>query len=106
MAIPEQLGNLVILLSFILPPIVAVLKGYLGLDKKRASIAVIVLCLVFGVIAAILMGQLEVGEAIVTMMWEVLNTSVYIMLVAYAFYKLFYQALGLDDWIVAKTSPE
>ena len=102
--VPEELGKVVILLSFLLPPIVAVFKGRLGLGKKGASILVIVLCLVFATLGAILMGVVQVGEAIASILWTVLNTAVWILLVAYALYKIFYQALGLDDWIVAKTA--
>jgi len=100
--LPEELGQLVILLGFILPPIVAILKGWLKLDKKAASIVVIVLCLVFAALGAILLGKISLDEAIVSILWQVLEVSVWVLVVAFGLYKIFYQALGLDDWIVHK----
>lgn len=100
--VPEELSKLVILLGFLLPPLVAVFKGLLKLDKKKASIAVIIVCLIFATAGAILMNVIMVGDAIVTIMWKILEAAVWILLVAYALYKIVYQALGLDEWIVLK----
>ena len=104
MNIPEELGNLVILLAFLLPPFVAVLKGWLGLDKKGASISVIMICILFAILGAIYTGQIVVGVAVLTIVKEVINMAACILMLAFALYKMVFQPLGLDDWIVLKTS--
>ena len=104
MNIPEELGNLVILLAFLLPPFVAVLKGYLGLGKKGASISVILICILFAVVGAIYTGQIVVGVAALTVIKEVIKVAAWILMLAFALYKMVFQPLGLDDWIVLKTS--
>jgi len=101
--IPEELGTLVILLAFLVPPLVAVLKGFLKLSKRGASLAVIILCIIFAAIGGILTGNIEAGEAIRSTMAEVLEITVWILVVAFGLYKMFYQSLGLDEWIVHKT---
>jgi len=43
-----------------------------------------------------------VDEAIVSILWQILEASVWVLVVAFALYKIFYQALGLDEWIIHK----
>ncbi len=104
--LPEGLDSLVILLAFLVPPLVAVLKGLLKLSKRGASIAVIVLCIFAATVGGVLTGNIEAGEAIRTMIAEVLEISVWILVVAFGLYKVLYQSLGLDEWIVHKTGGE
>ena len=104
--IPEELGTLIILLSFVVPPIVAVLKGLLKLSKRGASIVCIILCIGAAALGGVLTGTIEAGEAIRTMVAEVLEISVWVLVVAFGLYKMFYQSLGLDEWIVHKTGGE
>lgn len=101
--LPEGLDQLIILLAFLIPPLVAVLKGFLKLSKRGASIACIILCVIAAAVGGILTGNIEAGEAIRTMLTEVLEISVWVLLVAFGLYKMFYQSLGLDEWIVHKT---
>ena len=101
--LPEGLGQLIILLAFLIPPLVAVLKGLLKLSKRAASVAVIVLCIIAAAVGGILTGNIEAGEAIRTVVAEVLEISVWVLIVAFGLYKMIYQSLGLEEWIVHKT---
>ena len=101
--LPEGLDQLIILLAFLIPPLVAVLKGLLKLSKRGASIAVIILCIIAAAVGGVLTGTIETGEAIRTMVTEVLEISVWVLVVAFGLYKMIYQSLGLEEWIVNKT---
>jgi SNF family Na+-dependent transporter len=83
------------ILGLLAPLVIAVLKQS-GFTKAQNSLIALGVCLVVGIADAIYFGTLDPMDVAKTV-FTVIST-------AFVTYKMFFQALGIDDWLTAKTS--
>jgi len=82
-------------LGLIAPLVIAVLKQS-GFTKAQNSLIALGVCLAAGIADAIYFGTLDP--------MDVAKTVFTVVSVAFTTYKMFFQALGIDDWLTEATS--